>query len=420
MKTIHSLLNMWSARHLSLKGKITVLKSLVMPHILHLASVLYISDEITKSLEKMFLNFVWSNRKHGIAKSTLVQPIELGGLKMICISSMVKSAKIMFIKRLLNDSDAKWKRVTWFFMNLSKCELFSRLIYERHIHKCNIPFYDQILRIWFEFIVKRPRNIQEILHENIFRNSFITIDNNPIINDFQILRNVNILKIKDIMSKNGKYFLDRASLNKNYDINFSQLQYNQLISAIPRGWKITLKNGDSCPQSKLHYDLFSISDISKQSNKNIYDIYIKEMYNPPISQNNWIESYPFLEAASWIDIYKLPFAVCRDTYIQSLQYKILHRYFNCNSNLFKWKIREDPYCNECGNIDTIEHFFYYCRVVNIFWNRIENWLKNIMEIYVKFTLLEIILGITFKNSFAHLCNYIILHAKHFIYIKKKI
>ena len=143
------------------------------------------------------------------------------------------------------------------------------------------------------------------------------------------------------------------------------------------------------------------------------------MYNPPISQNNWIESYPFLEAASWIDIYKLPFAVCRDTYIQSLQYKILHRYFNCNSNLFKWKIRKDPYCNECGNIDTIEHFFYYCRVVNIFWNRIENWLKNIMEIYVKFTLLEIILGITFKNSFAHLCNYIVLRAKHFIYIKKK-
>ena len=101
LKKISSLLNMWSARYLSLKGKITVLKSLVMPHILHIASTLFISDNIVKTLDEMFFNFVWSNRKHGIAKNTLMQPIEAGGLKMICISSMIKCTKIMLCNRKL-------------------------------------------------------------------------------------------------------------------------------------------------------------------------------------------------------------------------------------------------------------------------------------------------------------------------------
>ena len=39
LKKMHSLLNMWSARSLSIKGKITVIKTIIMPHILHIASV---------------------------------------------------------------------------------------------------------------------------------------------------------------------------------------------------------------------------------------------------------------------------------------------------------------------------------------------------------------------------------------------
>ena len=125
LKKIHSLINMWSARSLSLKGKITVLKSLIMPHVLHVASVLYRSKDVIKKIVTMFFNFLWSNRKHGVSKATMVQPIEYGGLKLICIASMIKSCKVIWVKRLLNHIDAKWKQVSWFLLNKDKSQLFS-------------------------------------------------------------------------------------------------------------------------------------------------------------------------------------------------------------------------------------------------------------------------------------------------------
>ena len=81
-------------------------------------------------------------------------------------------------------------------------------------------------------------------------------------------------------------------------------------------------------------------DISKLFNKDAYNYLLDSKIAIPKSQNKWIEYYPFLEAANWIQIYRLPYYICRDTYIQSLQYKLLHRYISCNENLYKWKIKE--------------------------------------------------------------------------------
>ena len=47
MNIITSILKSWEHRHLTLKGKITILKSLVVPHILQLASVLPLSKKNT-------------------------------------------------------------------------------------------------------------------------------------------------------------------------------------------------------------------------------------------------------------------------------------------------------------------------------------------------------------------------------------
>ena len=115
MEKIKTILRIWNIRALSLKGKITVLKSLVLPHVIHLASVIYIEEDITKELDKILLNLFWSNRKHGINKNTVIQNIDSGGLKMICITSMIKSKKIMWFKRLLNNIDARWKILSWYF-----------------------------------------------------------------------------------------------------------------------------------------------------------------------------------------------------------------------------------------------------------------------------------------------------------------
>ena len=83
INTIQSTLKTWQPWCLTLKGKITVLKSLIVPHILQLASVLPFNRSTLADLDAIFFNFVWSNRLHTISKNVLIQPVELGGLKMI-------------------------------------------------------------------------------------------------------------------------------------------------------------------------------------------------------------------------------------------------------------------------------------------------------------------------------------------------
>ena len=95
MKKIKNILNIWQPRCLTIKGRITVIKSLIIPHILLTASIVPFGESLWNETGKLLLAFVWNNKKHLIAKHNLIQPIDAGGLKMISIYDVVKTAKIM-------------------------------------------------------------------------------------------------------------------------------------------------------------------------------------------------------------------------------------------------------------------------------------------------------------------------------------
>ena len=57
-----TLLQIWSGRHLSLKGKITVLKTLVIPQISFLFSVLFVPLYILEDIDKLLLSFLWNKK----------------------------------------------------------------------------------------------------------------------------------------------------------------------------------------------------------------------------------------------------------------------------------------------------------------------------------------------------------------------
>ena len=85
----------------------------------------------------MFFNFVWSNRLHTISKNVLIQPIELGGLKMISTKCIVESAKVMWIKRFCNSVEAKWKTLALNLMGIGKNMLNRKQLLNDIIKKKN-------------------------------------------------------------------------------------------------------------------------------------------------------------------------------------------------------------------------------------------------------------------------------------------
>ena len=54
---------MWKSRQLSIKGKITVLRSQVVPIILYPASMLHTHEKAMGNIEKIFFDFIWPRKK---------------------------------------------------------------------------------------------------------------------------------------------------------------------------------------------------------------------------------------------------------------------------------------------------------------------------------------------------------------------
>ena len=100
---IKSILNQWGKRHITPIGKITVLKTLVLPLLNHiLMSIPNPSTAYCKELEKLFSSFVWNGPSHRVKKDVLVKTYEEGGLKMVHLKSFFTSLKLFWIRQLLS------------------------------------------------------------------------------------------------------------------------------------------------------------------------------------------------------------------------------------------------------------------------------------------------------------------------------
>ena len=65
---IKTLLNIWKQHRLSLKGKITVIKTFAMPLILYPANCLYVPDWVTKQVDEIFVKYLWSGKPPKVKK----------------------------------------------------------------------------------------------------------------------------------------------------------------------------------------------------------------------------------------------------------------------------------------------------------------------------------------------------------------
>jgi len=314
--------------------------------------------------------------------------------------------------------DAKWKTMSWAMLGITKRELFSRGKYVK-IELCKSPFYNQILKVWYGFISVEPTNKIDILNEDVMYNPFIKFDPVCIQKEVKLLDNRSVIKIKNLLHNDEKSFLSREVISEQWGFELEILTYNTFLSSIPQGWKRLLKTDVRGERTSFHNDIFTLNILTKQANKLIYEKLIVSEYKTPSNENKWVEQYPFLEMLDWKEVYKLPYKICRNTFIQTLQYKILHRYLNCNYNLHIWQIKDTNKCREWEEIETIEHFLYYCKNVKAFWNSVKEWLKNIINVNFDLTVLEIIFGILVYTPYSFIYNFIILQGKCYIYECRK-
>jgi hypothetical protein len=81
---VSKILKSWQHRKLTLLGKVTVIKTLALPKLIHLLTSLpNLEQALFNDLIKLFFNFIWDRKPEKIKRNTLIADFEDGGLKMI-------------------------------------------------------------------------------------------------------------------------------------------------------------------------------------------------------------------------------------------------------------------------------------------------------------------------------------------------
>ena len=217
-------------RGLTIKGKIAIVKAKALPLITYVTNFIYVPKDVIETIDKLLYEFVWK-KKHHVKRSTLIEKIAKGGLKMPDTAAVIKSNKLNLIKRLIN-TENDCNTTAAFILKTNDVERF--LTYKNNIRFLQpLPqFYKQLLDMWYSINNVEPETISEVLNESIWLNKRIFLGNVPIHNKTWIT--AGILTIKDCL--NGNPFMSQAQLMGKYKVPCDFLFYNGLRSSIIRRW----------------------------------------------------------------------------------------------------------------------------------------------------------------------------------------
>lgn len=148
----------WESRFLTLRGKTTVLESLAVSTIWHVAKIYPPSRAVVDSLQSSIWKFVWSKKPELVRRETCMSNFSNGGLRIVHVDLRCKALLIGRLFRFLDSSQqvCPWQEMMRYYV--------ARFvgINDNTRPNCDIPtpFYSHFLRVLREFSVdsSQPRS----------------------------------------------------------------------------------------------------------------------------------------------------------------------------------------------------------------------------------------------------------------------
>ena len=412
------LLNMWKQRKLSLKGKVTIVNSLALPQMIYAASVLYVPPDIIHEVNSLIFSFLWPKKAH-VKKNTIIASLEEGGLKMPDFEQKHKACKAMWVKRLLSYNNKCSVFVKSFGLPLPLKEMCTCRFDMSYLINYKSDFYKQVLNAWYQLKDFKCVNASDVRREFIWLNKNIIVENKPLFIK-RMYQNC-ICTINDILDNEGN-FLPLEYLTLKFNVNISVMDYNSIKASIPLVWRKLVRSSSVIyvPEDLEVKIGNSWKPIEKLYCKELYWEYVNRIVEKPTAIHKWEESFYYINF-DWKYTFTMPYVTCKETSLQSLQYKILHRFFPCNYIVHKWYPHHSALCSDCNLEDTIEHYFYECSIALKFWIQFYKWWKNVTLCNINLCLHDIIFGVFNPTNCLLIksLNFCILLGKSFIYKKKK-
>ena len=197
----------WSARNLTLLGKIAILKSLVVSQIVYLLSPLPSPSGVIKEINCLLYDFLWDSKGDKIKRTEMINEYNKGGLKMIDLQRFNESLKIKWIKGYLDDNDkGKWKSLVNHYLEKHGGKLvFSANLKRQDTPLLNIsdPFLAECVEYWST--LNFSKDTLNFPSSQIWLNSLIRIDNKPFF--YKSWFHAGVKDVKDLLDDSNYNFL---------------------------------------------------------------------------------------------------------------------------------------------------------------------------------------------------------------------
>jgi exonuclease III len=383
MKKIDQLINTWKHRRMPISGKIAIIKSLLIPQLTYYLSIMTSpnKDKI-KEINRKLYNFIYNGKSEKIKREIIIGDYNDGGYKMIDLESFIKGIKLRWMERLLN-TEGVWKTYIE-----NKCKTDIRLLLNSNIKEIDLPFefpknnmWKEIWEIWCKENFKEPDTINEILNQQIWYNSNIRIGNKPVFWKHWKAIDINWVADLVIIDEKGRRILTKAELSDICETNINTMEYNMLISAIPKTWKTKIKTDletimqeENNEEEEVNPSLIEKLLNAKKPSNMIYRELIKKKKQQPIKAlNKWRRDLGINWDNNTILKGHLNLHWCTtNNKTRSFNFNFLNRNIPTNKRLTEQKLRQDPNCEECGKEENITHLFWECERATILWNHIQS------------------------------------------------
>ena len=229
IQVIENKIKIWKRRYLSPLGKITVIKSLLIPTLTHLFISLPNPNATTiAQLNKIFFDFLWDGPAK-IKKTVIVKNYIEGILKMINLNAFLDSLKLTWLRRLLRDNGT-WKLLIQNKFDLNKLITYDENYCEITVTTISNKFWKDVLYSYIKKLkIHVPKGEFDFVSCPLLYNHNIKIGGKPI--NFHSWHEKGLFYINDILNENGSMYT-LMELQENLKIKLNFLQYLGLTASL--------------------------------------------------------------------------------------------------------------------------------------------------------------------------------------------
>ena len=339
----------------SMLGKILIIKTMLASLFVYKFTLLPVPPAFLKKLDTFYYDFLWSGRRHKIAKRSMEQAISKGGFQMLNVYFQNMSLKFRWLSRLVNQQA---EMHLWQIQVQNAIRLPLHIFLQLNIHVTRVQafvkqghflphFWGNVFRLWFakRYIAATELNANpgEILALPVCYNSVTCFRMPHMDKIYAFFNGINIFTVEQFL--------------RNKDVYMDHPYFQWMRLRLPIHWLMLNVNAE-CGKT-----LFFGTVQQKWSVKEIYKALRDASFAPPTAQGAWSREFKTPVSADMWEYAGKNALKIKDIRLRSFHLMTINRGYYMNTVLAKFA-DVSPLCSFCGKLpETYLHFFWSCEVV---------------------------------------------------------